>query len=351
LVTVRYFPDGDDALLYTPVSGGLWIEPLYHSPNISFNYPPSVFPGKEYRVSGRISVGDQLIENTTIIIEGFDSTNSIVSDRVGAFVSSIKIPDDIGVGVENIYVSFKGAGQIGPLDRYYKVQVEKLEITLDSTSPWFLLSGSDLSVSGSISSTGTPLAKCQVIVEFGNKVYFGKTDIQGNFDFSISSDVLTLSTNRPLSVTAIPNEPWIERGLVESSILVFNSLFTFPPALLLGILIYRSLIPVEPVSSPILEDAPETVLQVYPKASGLSVLYIRAVQVVNRISGIGLRPSHTIREYLAKVRPSISRRVFSLFYQISRLFERWVYNRKRGRPPLRTTEGLLKSLEDEEDSS
>ena len=79
---------------------------------------------------------------------------------------------------------------------------------------------------------------------------------------------------------------------------------------------------------------------------GFEGLYLRALGVIALISEVVIRPSNTIREYLALISGKVNAGIFSVFERLSLLYERWVYGRRRGRPPLRRAERMLEDLED-----
>jgi hypothetical protein len=350
-VEAKYSPNAQDIDLYAPTRNAIFFEPKYFTPNITLTYPPTVFPGKEYEINGIIIAESQRVGNVSIKIEGFNSSITVLSNRAGSFNSRIIIPQGENVGIERLHISSIGSGLFGPTSNTYLINVEKLVTNIVYQLPSLVFSGSEVIISGDVSSSNISISNCQIVIEFDDKIISDVTDGNGKYEFSIPESWFTLSSIKKITLTAFPREPWFESRVVNDSIIVFNLIFTALPIFYVAFAIYRRMQNISPQTVEITEEEPLIEGIVYPKASGLSGIYLRAVMIVSRITGIDIYPSNTIREYLVKVAPLMSRRPYRLFIQITRLFERWFYGRKKDRPPLRTTSTLLKSLEDEEEYS
>jgi hypothetical protein len=350
LIQASYRPSVEDESLYTPSRSSVLIYPVFYEPSVSLNVPPIVFPGREYGVNGRVVYGSEPVAGVEVVITGFGSSIGVVTDSIGAFTMEISIPEEWRVGFESLSVVSMPDGVYGSGSVVGLVEVQRMGIEIETEKDLFTVSGFDTRFSGQVSSSGVSLVGCELVLEFGDEVFTEFSDADGRFSFVLPVSFIQLSTMSRVVLSVRPVEPWIESGVLEDSILVFNAFFVVPFFAVAGFLVVRrrgdeALVVVR--ASPIVIS--ESV--VYPEASGISGLYYRAVRVISRLSGVDLSPSSTIREYLAWVRPVLSGRVYGLFSQASRLVERWIYGPKKSRAPIRTAEGLVRSLEDEEDSA
>jgi len=64
----------------------------------------------------------------------------------------------------------------------------------------------------------------------------------------------------------------------------------------------------------------------------LSGLYLGAAELVGRVTGVRIRRSDTVREYLGAVKASLSGSDYGLFSGFSGLYERWFYGGRRAEP-------------------
>jgi len=75
-----------------------------------------------------------------------------------------------------------------------------------------------------------------------------------------------------------------------------------------------------------------------------------ALRVVERISGVVMAPSDTLREYLGRVADRLGVRVGGLFRELVLRYERWLYGRP-SEPELERVEVLVAGLEEEDDEA
>ncbi|RLG48053.1 MAG: hypothetical protein DRO06_01905, partial [Thermoproteota archaeon] len=113
---------------------------------------------------------------------------------------------------------------------------------------------------------------------------------------------------------------------LRREMVVLNPL-TYAPLLALAYLAYRGLRPSLRAMPPLRgEEAAEGAVEVVrpPRLKGMAGIYFQAVMLVEGFTGIPLRPSDTVREYLARVRGLIGRGARP-FGELTRLLEEAVY--------------------------
>ena len=225
-----------------------------------------------------------------------------------------------------------------------EVQVSRvpLEVTVDE--PLLVLSGWSAVIAGHVRVGGAPLPGCLIRVQVEGGVYETRSDEDGAFSLGCATGLLALSSRRGFEVVAAPAEPWIRVEVLSSEFLLVNTIVvTALPVLALAALLRW--MAAQPGVGPLLRQAPVVALVARPEPQGLPGLYLRAVGLVGRAAGVGLRPSATIREYLGTVKPVLAGSVYTVFAWISDMYERWFYGGRR-EAPLDETRGAVERLRD-----
>ena len=73
---------------------------------------------------------------------------------------------------------------------------------------------------------------------------------------------------------------------------------------------------------------------------------MKAVKLIVSLTKLPLLPTDTLREYLRKVKPYVDRVAYSVFERVTKIYEHWLYSGSKEKPPIRTTENMIKRLRD-----
>ena len=345
-VRAEYWPVGGDRGLYAPsASGTAWFEPVYYSPVLSLEAPGVVYPVKSFQLKGAVSSLMQPLEGVAVSVRYLGSTHSAVSGADGGFAVTLFTPNAAVEGLAQVAASSLARGVLGPGSAVRVVQVARLPLEVSFEGPSVVFSGVGAVVSGRVTSGGAPLRGCAVSVRLGEEVYGDSTDGEGAFSLSLSTGVLAPSSRQVLEVAAAPVEPWVRAGAASSELLLVNSVVAVAlPLMGLAAVLRRRT--VEPVTVALGGQGPLTAPAAHPALPGLSGLYLRAAELVGRVTGTRLRPSDTVREYLGAVRPGLAGPVYSLFEWLSDIYERWFYG-GRGEAPLGEAEDAVRRMRDQ----
>jgi len=350
-VYAEYWPTNSDLEVFTPsVSNIIQLKVGYETPDLSVDSPITVFPGREFTLNGVLSLNSLPLEGFEINVRYLGSSKIDISDYDGSFSVKLVTPDQASDGFVQISVSSSPQDIVGPSYKVVKAQIvrEPLSITLDR--PWIVFSGLSALIGGSINSVGYPLKDCVVKVYMHDLVLVTQTDSNGDFRFTNDADLFELSSKNDFTIVAVPKEPWISSVSFSFSYLVINSVMSLlaPFAILTYLYMKRRThdqplpIETETIDLPKLKSEP----------SGLTALYFDALNLMSALTNLSIRRSDTLRDYLRKVRPFIGRLSYTIFERVTKIYEHWLYSGNKDKPPLRTTEKMIKRLRDsfEQDS-
>jgi hypothetical protein len=344
----EYWPGAGDRGLYIPsVSNTVYLSPVYSTPLLAVEAPGVIYPGRGFQLRGAVSHLSSPLGGVTISVRYLGSTHSVVSGLDGDFTVNMHTPDAANVGVTQITVSSSAQGSIGPASTVHRVQVFRMPLEITVEEPLLVFSGRDAVITGDVKSCGASLQGCSVRIKMGENVFEASSDENGEFSLSCSTGILAQSMRQSFEVAATPLEPWIRAETLSSEFILVNTVVAVALPFLVFAAALRRRAPQPLAGSLMQQQVPVTAPVVYPARPGLSGLYLRAVELVGRVTGAHLHPSNTIREYLRAVRPGLAGSVYSLFEGISGLYERWFYGGKKSDPSLEAAENVVEKLRDE----
>jgi len=242
-----------------------------------------------------------------------------------------------------VSVSTSAAGVYGPASAGHRVTVVREPLSMSVEKPRVVFSGQPATISGAVESFGKPVSGCPVKMVVGDMSLVAFSDNDGRFSFDARTGWSRLSTRQRFTVKAMPLEPWVSEATVSGEFMLINTItvVALPFLALVAALARR-----RPVEAAVVEARASVAPAGYPELPGLPGVYVKAVNLVAGLTGAWLAPSDTIREYVEKVRPGLRRRAASLFERISRVYEKWLYSGRGGRPPLKTQTRTLERLRD-----
>jgi len=341
---ITYWPDKEDEGLYSPSAVSFGIRPRFMSPNLSISFPDYLLPGIQYRVDGTV-LYDEPIKNSKLVLSIFNQELITSSEETGDFSFFINVPENAPEGAEKIKVTVNPNGVYGPGDAIAELIVKRLPITIDLESAPLRISGQDIKVSGTVSYTTQPLSRSIITLHCGHKSFTTLTKQDGKFDATIPLSLTSPSQRQFYIVSVTPREPWMSSGTVKGSFLMVNSITMISLSTLLLVIVIKK----RPIKREKNEELEPSALKIeYPTKKGLQGIYIKALSIIKELTGEKISSSSTINEFVNKIKPGLTNRIYNYFKKISNMYERWLYGPSKKNPPLLKSQELLDRMEEDE---
>lgn len=354
-ITAVYWPKGTDVGVFAPsISNTVLLRLLYYTPVLAVECPRQVYPGLTLSVSGNLSFEREALPDFKIVVAGFGGLLQTVTDPDGRFSRNLSVPADTPIGNATVRVEAFAKGVYGPVRGEWNVEVARLSSELQVNAPPWIFSGSRVNVEGRVTVKGAPLNGCRVVLETGGRLVSTRSLEDGCFKASVDLPLAMFTARYTYSVTASPEEPWVEPSTASRDVFVFNVFTLVGAPVCFGVAVFYTFRRVdwshvrkreEPVEGEV--PQPEADLQSrvrsVRKLNSLKDFYWRAVKLISWITGRSLLPSQTIREYLEGVRDGLGKLRYSVFESLSRLYERWLYGAPV-KPDLDAARNLLQRL-------
>ena len=324
-----YWPRGNDVQLYSPSSDSQQIDLVFFTPEIEFQYSEA-YPGLLWNVTGRLSLDGIGLEGLTVMSGINGKTGSVVTDGSGYFDVSIRIGSAADGNLSASVVSLPYQVYSGTEEQFL---VEIIYYPLDfrvDVSSW-VFSGAFATLDFWVESNGVPLDGCVITIRGEEDEVSYSED--GFSRVRLYTEVGRLTGTSKYWVTAEPREPWIESASLSGEFYVFNSV-VIGASLVAGAAVfylyrYRRRMAIsqsEPVK-PVLESIP---MEVEPVTVGFSGIYTAVLRFISVLTGVNMRSSDTIREYISRVGSTLSEGLRGGFEELSFRYERWLYG-----PPIK----------------
>jgi len=327
-VWAEYWPEGDDVNRYLPSRSNVVIVELLHfEPELEVNVAEVVLPGENLTVWGKVTYNDvPLLVNVSASLLGANTTGISSSD--GMFSLELGIPSDALVGICDLVVRTHPLNVYGSSWVVVPVEVKRYPVEVNAFCSGVVFSGMMLRAVGVVSAEGVPLDGCQVRLVWGGEAASTVTE-GGKFDVGVRVPFWVTSQVTGLRLEILPKEAYIDEDVVilETRIINIGSLIAFLSVLASAVYFMKRKTGqrVKP-SIPTVDSEGKEEASLEP-VEGFVSLYARALLVVKRITGLDMRASETIREYLHRVKKTLSGGVYSVFEELSLLYERWLYGK------------------------
>ena len=328
-----YTPSGDDvgrlaACRSSPVS----IRLLYLTPNLNVSLDRRrVKPAESITLVGRSDA-----PGLDIVVEAFGQELRTRTRLDGSFELEFSVPEQAGEGWHNLTVRSLASGVYAPEEVSISVEVYRIPLEIRASSSRLAISGLvSAKVEGVVLAEGTPLGGVRVVVEGYGESYSAETDYLGRFSVEVRPGPAAMTGTHSITLTAVPSEPWYETASAEVEVLTLN-LYATSLLVALGSLLLKRAWPVRgPAREEVRPEAPEPTAPTLARPTRPSELpemyavYQKAVEMVRAETGVDMRPSDTVREYLARTRGKLGAAA-EPFSELSMMLEEVVYG---GREP------------------
>jgi len=260
----------------------------------------------------------------------FGKTASTKISENGSFRFALTVPENASTGFHEILLYTDPLGVIAPARKALRIQIYKISTLTSIEAPKLLLCGLAAEVKGKVLIEGLgEAASGVVVVEAFGEVSSSEIE-NGEFSANLTVPWSILSGFAEVKATYIPSSPIYEESTAQEKILVINPLTALIP---LSAMLYLAGAGVKELSrkkrraSEVEEAEVEVVEAPRPRAgepAEIVKIYSDAVRAVEELTGVRMRASDTIREFLEKVFMNLGE-IAPAFAELSYMTEAAVY--------------------------
>ena len=358
-LTAVYEPSGDDTDIYL----ASWGPPatvnvgFYHT-LLEVSAPEIMHPGLPSTISGRVSTTDSNPDRTVKVL--LDDTRLTEATVAGEFSLEATPPALAATDNHTLTVAVTPQGHYAGATDTRSISVSILPIHIDAQTPSLVVLPGALSISGRVYHKLGPVPNARVNLDFKNSTGTTRTSHDGSFATALKTPLdLSLSSPQELTITVEPVEPWYSALSVKRQPFTINPLTTGLMLVILvalGFLIYRmskTRLGEEKdstwteVTTPAITPAPEP----RPRFTGIKgrilSAYRHALEAAERVSGVGMAPNITMREFLKKA-SQLPPTATGLFTELTTIAEITLYSARSPRGDTATkAENLANNIREE----
>ncbi len=323
-----YYPSSDDVGVYSSaLSTSVPLKVLFYEASLSLSPDMNSYPGKETTITGQFDYGQSPELNPRKIELDLDNALVSESEVSPGFTEKLLLPPDTETGQHLITISAPASGRYASVTADATLNVKKVVPVLTTHLPSVAYIPGTMSVKGQLNSEIGPVGQAHITMTFGK----GKVDIisgdDGTFNATVKNKMsFGLFGSQPLEFTVVPQEPWqtvltTSRNIMTVYIVNCGALLCV--LAILGVLLPRK-IRFHKTRSVEREKMPAVgVTQSEPTpASSISIVnsllpeeetsnnsapdkrlfywYRIVIQLVQKVSGVFLKPNQTLREFVSE---------------------------------------------------
>ena len=323
-----YYPSSDDVGVYSSVlSTPITLKVLFYEASLTLSPDINSYPGKETTITGQFDYGQSPELNPRKIEVDLDNTLVSESEVSPGFTEKLLLPPDTETGQHLITISAPASGRYASVTADATLNVKKVVPVLTIHLPSVAFIPGTMSIKGQLNSEIGSVGQAHITMTFGK----GKVDIisgdDGTFNATIKNKMnFGLFGSQPLEFTAVPQEPW-QTALTTSrnimTVYIVNCGALLFVLAILGVLLprkirFRKTRSVEREKMPAVgvtqsEATPASSISIInnllpeEKTSNNSApdkrlfyWYRIVIQLVQKVSGVFLKPNQTLREFVSE---------------------------------------------------
>jgi hypothetical protein len=330
LAQALYFPQGNDTGVYaSALSAVIGIDISFYTARLTLNIDKYGYPGKGVSVSGQFDYGAMQPANNRRVEIYLDDVKVAESSGTIGFTGGFLLPADIALGEHLFTVSCPASGRYAPVLVAGTLNVTKAVPVLTADLPRFCFIPGSIHVQGKIDSSAGVYAAVPVTLAFGGKNTDIITGSDGTFDAKIQYGMgFGLFGNQSLDFNINPAAPWQTRTTISRSIiavypvncglflliLVFLGIFLprrlrFKAQVLTGNQTQQQFLTTKVQLTGtagstvkgqlrVNDTTAEMKAPLRDSQNRLFVLYRVVIQLVQKVSGLLLKPNQTLREFV-----------------------------------------------------
>jgi len=323
-----YFPQAGDVSNYDlALSPSVSLKILFYTAVLTLQTMTNAYSGRDTSVIGQFNYGSAPVADERNIEISLDNAPFVESEVPAAFTQKISLPADTAIGNHLITVSGLADGRYSPVVANVNLAVVKaVPVLLTTKLPFAALIPGSFNVRGKLISSIGPVSQALVTITFGGKQVNAVSNNDGTFSAVIRNSMgFGLFGSQSLQITATPMEPWQTFVTASHNVLtvyVVNCSVFFLILVFLGIILPRRL--KFRIVAMAKKKLPQTVVVTAPDLSASAVSSIAAdlvagigrrdestpvgrlfywyrivIRLVQKVSGLLLKPNQTLREYIS----------------------------------------------------
>ncbi len=362
-----YFPQAGDIGNYDlALSPSVNLNVLFYTAVLNLQTGPNAYAGRDTSIAGQFQYGSNPAAGSRRIQISLDNTMVAESEVSAVFAWKIALPADTAVGVHLITVSAVPDGRYGPVVAAINLTVAKsIPVVITVNTPVVVFIPGSFTVRGKLTSAIGPLPQADIAIMFEGRKVDAVSGNDGSFTALIRSKMgFGLFGSQSMQITVAPNAPW--QTIVITSHNVF-SVYVLNCGIFLLVLVFLGIIlprrfkfriklgtrtrlpqgtsaataAVSIIAGPVVGE--EVLLdviggEVNTPAGRLFHWYRIVIRLVQRVSGLHLKPNQTLREYINNTGQATGA-AGSVFLEFTLVVEKVLYS------PHRVTEDDIKNGE------
>lgn len=331
-VAALYLPEGEDARRYRPsASDPVYVKLLFTRPSLSVSVSPrEVLPGSAVKV--RVSSN---VSGIRVTVAAFGFARSLTLSGLEGEIT-LKVPESAVDGLYKVVARSEPNGTVGPAEAAAELVVSRIALKVEKVeAPALSLAPLPLQLKVCVSSPNGTLPG-RYRVEAALLGARAEAEAGGECaELMLTPPLLSPTGPARLEVTVTPLDPRFkpasssaEVRLLNLLLLAFSAALLVPAALRLRRGFGREV--EAPPPKPVEAAQPEPEAKPVPYSESLrpadpAILeYVLAVRAVEKATGVLLKPSHTISEYLEAVKGKLGP-ALNHFKYLSKLAEARLY--------------------------
>lgn len=354
-----YFPQGADTGVYeSSLSAVSPLKVLFYTATLTVNTEANAYPGKNTTVTGQFDYGTNPVPASRDIEIALDNTRVDNAAVAGDFTRVLAVPANLNAGQHLITVDVMASGRYAPILANASLNVIKAATTLTFTAPSVAFIPGRFTVNGKLTAATGPVANAKITFGFAGKQFTSVSREDGTFSVTVNNGFgFGLFGAQPLNISAVPVEPWQSSTAASRNILsiyAVNCGIFFLLILVLAIIVPRRMkfrlglkrksnklsTPETPAAQPVLTAAAAIIpleaeqpleaesSEIRALPDKLLGLYRVVIRLVQRISGMLLKPNQTLREFSRETEKSTGA-ASKPIQEFTRMIERVLYSPHR----------------------
>ncbi len=307
-IQARYVPKGLDSEAYKPSASNIVeVSLLYVKPAIKAEAVGEALPGKTFILKGSVEAVRPLPYSAVKVSWVGASLNASLEG--GRFTATLYTPEDIPDGEYSLKVEAPARQVFAPAGATVQVTVRRLPLNVTLQPPTVVFAGFTSTLKGE-NIYGRERFNVTVKAVFAGQSYTANSD--GEFSFVLAVPLTVFTGYHDYEVYVSPDPPWYRSVALKGSILVINPFTALVPFGLVSVLALklsgrRKVGGAEPEEGLRRQEAqpPRQAYSVDPRLEWLVDVYWQAVAIVIGLTGVDMKPSMTMREYLEAVGPRL----------------------------------------------
>jgi len=334
-IHAAYIPEGDDVGRYrAAASERIAIELIYVTPVIDAKlYPQRALPLDKVSIQGRVYTDGKHMPSN-VLLEAFGQKKAVKLAGDGSFQDYLSVPPWAGDGPHYIRVYTQAEDVVAPSEKSLNLIVYRLSPEIELNVPSIILAGSSAQIKGKLSlplNSNISIGSFRILVESSLGHSSTYTDEHGGFTVDISVPLTASTSYYQVKVMAYSDDPRFENLSAVENVLAINLIpLSIPVAgfIFLSVWAVSRFRGVDRVSaSEKAENEAKAEKEAYAVTDieDIPSAYMYCVRLLENRTGIRMKRSDTIREYLNKVSNRLSEGERVLFQELSLATEAYLY--------------------------